>query len=105
MEENETVDEKIQEQKRKIEALINNLQKEKKCRQGRICNISNRKRQEDYCVAQSLLADGNKCLSVALKKRDSKDIKVANKLLSSAQKKIEALEKVLTNLKQKKNQD
>ena len=30
MEENETVDDKIQEQKRKIEALINNLLKEKK---------------------------------------------------------------------------
>lgn len=79
--------------------------KKKKGRRGRICNISNRKRQEDQCVAQSLLADGNKCLSVALKKRDSKDIKVANILLSSAQKKIEGLEKVLANLKQKKNQD
>ena len=76
MEEKEEADKKIQEEKREIEAHVENLQKEKKIVDEAEYSISTAEKQAEQhvCVAQSLLADGYKRLSISVKRRDFKDV-------------------------------
>ena len=85
MEENKKADDKIQKEKREVEALEENLQKIRKNVEqiGSAITITEKQKQGDLCVAKSLLANGNKCLQIVIKKGDFKYFKVVNTTLSS----------------------